>query len=70
MEIAHRALMLKVLNTLNEAQARWYVAKEAVALGRGGLRAMHHLTGMSRPAILDTYDFPRLAVGTAIPYSA
>lgn len=52
MEIAHRALMLKVLQALNEAQARWYVAKEALALGRGGLKAMHELTGMSRPTIL------------------
>jgi len=52
MEIAHRAIMLKVLKTLNEAQARWYVAKEALALGRGGLKAMHELTGMSRPTIL------------------
>jgi len=52
MEIAHRAVMLKVLDTLNEAQARWYVAKEALALGRGGLKAMHELTGMSRPTIL------------------
>ncbi len=52
MEIAHHALILKVLKTLNEAQARWYVAKEALALGRGGLKAMHELTGMSRPTIL------------------
>ena len=42
----------KILGTLNEAQARWYVAREAVALGRGGLKAMHELTGMSRPTIL------------------
>ena len=52
MEILHHAIMLKVLKTLNEAQARWYVAKEALALGRGGLQAMHELTGMSRPTIL------------------
>lgn len=52
MEIAHGALVLKVLETLNEAQARWYVAKEALALGRGGLKAMHEWTGMSRPTIL------------------
>jgi len=52
MEIAHRAIMLKLLKTLNEAQARWYVAKETLALGRGGLKAMHELTGMSRPTIL------------------
>ncbi len=45
-------LFLKVLGSLNEAQARWYVAREVVARGRGGLKAMHALTGMSRPTIL------------------
>jgi len=45
-------LMLKVLATMNEAQARWYVAREALARGRGGLKAMHQITGMSRPTIL------------------
>jgi len=45
-------LTLKILGTLNEAQARWYVAREALARGRGGLKAMHELTGMSRPTIL------------------
>jgi hypothetical protein len=46
------ALTLRVLETLNEAQGRWYVAREALARGRGGLKAMHELTGMSRPTIL------------------
>lgn len=32
--------------------SRWYVAKEAMSLGRGGLKAMHELTGISRPTIL------------------
>jgi hypothetical protein len=41
-----------ILETLNEAQARWYVAREAVARGRGGIKAMEALTGMSRPTIL------------------
>lgn len=45
-------LTLRVLKTLNEAQARWYVAREAIARGRGGLKAMHELTGLSRPTIL------------------
>ncbi len=45
-------MMLKVLATMNEAQARWYVAREALARGRGGLKAMHEITGMSRPTIL------------------
>lgn len=52
MEGATKRLMLKVLSTLNEAQARWYVAKEALALGRGGLKMMHEITGISRPTIL------------------
>jgi hypothetical protein len=50
--VADEKLFLKVLGTLNEAQARWYVAREAIAQGRGGLKAMHQLTGMSRPTIL------------------
>ena len=45
-------LLLKVLGTLNEAQARWYVAREALARGRGGLKALHALTGISRPTIV------------------
>lgn len=52
MKNSHQALLLKVLETLNEAQARWYLAKEAMAMGRGGLKAMHELTGVSRPTIL------------------
>ena len=44
--------MLKILDALNESQARWYVAREVLARGRGGLKAMYELTGMSRPTIL------------------
>jgi hypothetical protein len=45
------SFFLRVLTTLNEAQARWYVACEAIRLGYGGVQAMHALTGMSRPTI-------------------
>jgi hypothetical protein len=45
-------LMLKVLGTLSESQARWCVAREALARGWGGLKAMYELTGISRPTIL------------------
>lgn len=45
-------IILNVLATLNEAQSRWYAAKEAISLGRGGLKRMHELTGLSRPTIL------------------
>ncbi len=46
------SFFLRVLTTWNEAQARWYVACEAIRLGYGGVQAMHALTGMSRPTIL------------------
>ena len=42
---------LTILGRLNEAQARWYVARDALALGRGGIKAMEELTGMSRRTI-------------------
>ena len=43
---------LTILGRLNEAQARWYVAREALALGRGGITTMEGLTGISRRTIL------------------
>ena len=51
-EASEDDVFLKVLVTLNEAQSRWYVGREALARGRGGISAMERLTGMSRPAIL------------------
>jgi hypothetical protein len=45
-------LRMRLLKTLTESQARWYVASEAVAMGRGGIAAMHQRTGMSWPTIL------------------
>jgi hypothetical protein len=42
---------LRVLSTLNEAQARLYVADKAMDLGRGGISWMSELTGMSRTTI-------------------
>jgi len=44
--------LLTILDTLNEAQSRWYVAREALARGWGGIKAMEELTGMSRPTVL------------------
>ena len=51
-EMASDPIVLKVLGTLNESQARWFVASEAITRGRGGIKAMEHLTGMSRTTIL------------------
>ncbi len=42
---------LRVLSTLNEAQARLFVAERALELGRGGISQLCELTGMSRPTI-------------------
>jgi Rhodopirellula transposase DDE domain len=44
-------LILAVLGRLNEAQARLYVAKEAICRGRGGVQRIHQLTGLSRATI-------------------
>lgn len=43
---------LKVLGTLNEAQARVFVAQRALEEGRGGISRLSRLTGMSRPTIM------------------
>ncbi len=43
---------LTILGRLDEAQACWYVAREALALGRGGVTTMEKVTGISRPRIL------------------
>ena len=43
---------LHVLGTLNEAQARVFVAQKALEEGRGGVSRLARLTGMSRPTIL------------------
>jgi transposase len=42
---------VKLLATLNEAQARWFVADKALDLGRGDVSRLSLLTGMSRMTI-------------------
>lgn len=42
---------LRVLGTLNEMQARLFVAQRAAAEGRGAVSRLARLTGMSRPTI-------------------
>ena len=50
--VSDNEIILRVFNSLNEAEARWYVAKEAISYGRGGIKAMHELTGVSRTTII------------------
>ena len=45
-------IWLRVLGTLNEYQARLYVAEKALDLGRGGITHLSSLTGMSRSRLL------------------
>lgn len=52
---------LKVLGTLNEYQARLFVAEKALAEGRGGISRLAQLTGMSRVTI--TRGQPNCTVG-------
>ena len=42
---------LRVLGTLNEYQARLFVADKALDQGRGGITRLSELTGMSRTTI-------------------
>jgi transposase len=42
---------VKVLSTLNEAQARWFAADKALDLGRGGVSRLSEVTGLSRTTI-------------------
>ncbi len=44
-------IWVKVLGTLNEYQARLFVAEKALGLGRGGITRLARLTGMSRVTI-------------------
>jgi|GEM_PF-6674068 len=45
-------LFRKVLRTLNEAQRRWVVGREAIRHGRGGIQRMVETSGLSKPTIL------------------
>lgn len=45
-------LFRKVLRTLNEAQRRWLVGREALRHGRGGIQRMAEASGLSKPTVL------------------
>lgn len=44
--------ILNILNRLDESQSRWYIAREAITFGRGGIKQMNEITGMSRTTII------------------
>src|SRR5438105_12249068 len=45
-------LLQRVMGTLNEAQRRWLVGREALRCGRGGIQRMVETSGLSKPTIL------------------
>ncbi|MBT9147925.1 MAG: hypothetical protein DDT32_01693 [Syntrophomonadaceae bacterium] len=51
-EKVQKEIILKVLDTLNESQARWFIAMLAMMLGHGGIKKMYELTSLSRPTII------------------
>ena len=57
-------LWMKVLGTLNEYQARLFVAERAVDLGRGGISHLARLTSMSRVTITAAHSLP---AGCSLP---
>ena len=52
MKKADSQQILRVIKRLNESQTRWYVAREAISLGRGGIKKMNRITGISRTTII------------------
>jgi len=60
-------LWLKVLATLDEAQARWYVAQKAIEWGWGGVQKAQGLTGMSRKTITRGMRELRSPQGLGLP---
>jgi hypothetical protein len=48
----HPDLMLKLLGTLDEAQKRWYIGREAILLGHGGIKQMCEISGLSKPTVI------------------
>ena len=45
-------VLAKLLSTLDEAQKRWFVGREAMLLGHGGVKRMSQLSGLSKPTVL------------------
>ena len=52
MKVVDEKQILTILCQLNESQSRLYVAREAISFGRGGIKLMNEITGMSRTTIM------------------
>lgn len=45
-------ILVKLLDTLDEAQKRWLVGREAILLGHGGVKRMCEVSGLSKPTVI------------------
>ena len=45
-------ITLKFLDTLDEAQTRWFVAREAMLRGHGGIKKMCEVSSISKPTVI------------------
>jgi hypothetical protein len=45
-------ILVKLLDTLDEAQKRWLVGREALLLGHGGVKRMCEVSGLSKPTVI------------------
>ena len=47
-----KSVLVKLLDTLDEAQKRWFVGREAMLLGHGGIKRMCEVSGLSKPTVI------------------
>ena len=50
--IEDKSVLIKLLDTLDEAQKRWFVGREAMLLGHGGIKRMCEVSGLSKPTVI------------------
>lgn len=52
MKEVNKKQIIEILSQLNEYHSRLYIAREAISSGRGGIKLMNQITGMSRTTII------------------
>ena len=50
--IEDQTMLVKLMDTLDEAQKRWFVGREAMLLGHGGIKLMCEVSGLSKPTVI------------------
>ncbi len=50
--IEDQTILVRLLDTLDEAQKRWFVGREAMLLGHGGIKRMCEVSGLSKPTVI------------------